>query len=123
MKPILVLDDYASITKMLQVQLEAHGYTAVPFNTPEAALEFLENAENKLSMLIVDLYMPNINGLDFVVKLRDIAHHKFTPVAFLTSETSESIRKVTLNMSGVYEFVTKPIDTKKLLYTIKNCMV
>lgn len=123
MKPILVLDDYESITKMVVAQLKAHSYEALPFNTPESALEFLSNSENRVSMLLVDLYMPNINGLDFVMKLREISHHKLTPVAFLTSETSDSIRKVTLNMAGVYEFISKPIDTKKLLYTIKSCIV
>jgi chemotaxis family two-component system sensor histidine kinase/response regulator PixL len=122
MKPILVLDDYQAVTKLLSVELSRHGYDVLPFNHPQDALDFLSNKVNAISMLLVDLYMPEINGLDFVSKLRDFPHHHLTPVAFLTSETSENIRKMTLNMIGVYEYITKPIDSKKLLYTIKSCV-
>ncbi len=121
-KPILVLDDYEAVTKLLSVELSRHGYTVLPFNHAQVALDFLADNANSVSMLLVDLYMPDINGLDFVSKLRDIPHHHLTPVAFLTSETSDNIRKMTLNMIGVYEFITKPIDSKKLLYTIKSCV-
>ncbi len=121
MKPILILDDYKTMTKMMSVQLSRHGYDVVSFNEPKEALEFLSNPLNKISLILTDLYMPEINGLDFVSKLRDLQHHHYTPVAFITSETSESIRKVTLGMAGVHEFISKPIDTKQLLYTIKSC--
>lgn len=121
MNPILVLDDHKAVTKLLSIELSRNGYEVQAFNHAQAALDFLSNKENMVSMLIVDLYMPDINGLDFVSELRDIPHHHLTPVAFLTSETSGSIRKMTMNMIGVYEFLSKPIDREKLLATIKLC--
>jgi DNA-binding NtrC family response regulator len=112
---ILVVDDDASVRRVLKMQLEEAGYRVATAASVAEALDVLEAQKPKL--VITDLKMPGAGGMDLLRAIRE--HHGDTTVIIVTAfgsvETAVEAMK-----AGAYDYVTKPLDYEALLVAVNR---
>jgi chemosensory pili system protein ChpA (sensor histidine kinase/response regulator) len=114
---ILVVDDSLSNRIALRLMLEALGYEVGTAVDGADALQQIEKAPFKL--VITDLEMPNMNGLEMVESLRVWAETKNLPIIMVTSRSTAKHRTLA-TQAGVNEYLTKPVDSNTLQATIEK---
>src|SRR6202142_4742021 len=112
-KHILVVDDESQITRVLRTSLSSHGYDIRVANDGETALEILKDFAPDL--VITDLAMPNMNGIELCRRLRKISQ---VPILVL-SVRGEERSKVEALDSGADDYITKPFSTGELLARVR----
>jgi DNA-binding NtrC family response regulator len=114
---ILVVDDEESLRRVTQVRLERAGYNVSVAASAELALGAL--AKSPYEMVITDLRMPGMSGLELLKKIR--SEYEDTAVvvvtAFGTVETAVDAMK-----TGAYDYLTKPIDGDELLLVVDRAL-
>lgn len=110
-KTILVVDDADFIRRLVSIILTLEGYTVLEAGNGKEALDIL--AKTWVDMIITDLNMPVMDGLELVSAMRSEPAYKHIPVVMLTSEFLE-FRKQQAFEAGINEWVPKPYITKKL---------
>lgn len=113
---ILVVDDETQITRVLRTTLGAHGYEVRVANDGETALEIARDFTPDL--VITDLAMPNMNGIELCRKLRQASQ---VPIIVL-SVRGEERSKVEALDSGADDYITKPFSTAELLARIRAAL-
>jgi len=120
MKPvadILVVDDEQNIRNALVTMLEKRGYHVCGMGTGEEALEHLEQA--KVDLVITDLKMPGIGGMEFLRRLRD----KWSETEILVMTAYGSIDTAVEAMRlGAYDYLTKPIDRERFPVAVEKAL-
>lgn len=118
-KKILIVDDSFSMRNLLQVVLTRAGYQVLMAEDGKDALPYLERED--LSLLITDLHMPNMNGLELIRHIRQTESHRYLPILFLTTETNSEIKMEAKN-AGATGWITKPFSNEKLLQIINRVL-
>jgi len=119
MVKILIVDDEASIIRMLKFALKKEGYNVI---TASNGREGYESAlEDTPSLIISDIMMPEMDGLEMCNLVRQQSELKNIPFIFLTAKGDMSTRIQGLQ-SGADDFVVKPIDFKNLTKKIKQML-
>jgi len=118
MKPrlIAVLDDEPDIVDLVRLQLEAAGFKVQGFTSPPAFFRFLERTVPDL--VILDLMLPETDGLEITKWLRRQDRLAAVPVLILTARAEESDRVLGLEL-GADDYVTKPFSSKELTARVK----
>jgi two-component system chemotaxis response regulator CheY len=117
MKTILLVDDSATILLSISNILSKAGYTVEKAaNAQEGVTKFKGNA--KIDLLITDLNMPGMNGIDFIKEVRKLPGYKFMPILFLTTE-SQQAKRAEAKAAGASGWLVKPATADELLNTIK----
>ena len=106
---IVVVDDEPQITRVLRTSLNAQGYDIRVANDGETALEIMKDFSPDL--VITDLAMPNMNGIELCRRLREISQ---VPILVL-SVRGEERSKIEALDSGADDYITKPFSTGELL--------
>jgi two-component system response regulator DctR len=114
MSRILAIDDNADILYTLQAIGEAAKFNVVTVNDGFKALELLQ--KSRFDLVMVDYYMPNINGLNLVKKIREI--NKDIPILVLTVDESIDLANKFIN-AGASDFAIKPIKAADLISRVK----
>lgn len=114
---ILVVDDDASVQRVLRLQLEEAGYRVSAAGDAGAAEAILERERPKL--VITDLMMPGTSGLDLLqhIKAGDVDTTVIIITAFGSVETAVSAMR-----SGAYDYITKPIDYDALILAVNRAL-
>ena len=105
---ILIVDDEPSILDMLKLQLESEGYVVYTAINAKEALDKLSNCPD---IILLDINMSGMNGLDLCVSIRDFVT---CPILFLTARVSEQ-DKINGLMAGGDDYITKPFSMSELL--------
>jgi CheY-like chemotaxis protein len=113
---VLVVDDEPYIGRIIQLKLESGPYRVELVQDGRSALEIL-HAENRIDLILLDIMMPHMSGLDVLAELRQIPHRRETPVIVLTAKGHETDREQA-ELLGATDFLTKPFSPKKLLARI-----
>ena len=116
-KTILVVDDSESIREVVGFELERNGYKVVKAEDGKEALEKI--TKSRIDLLLTDLHMPVMNGLELIRKVRKIDNLKHLPILFLTTETQQAIL-IEAKRSGATGWITKPFNSEKLMKTIQK---
>ncbi len=103
---ILVVDDEEDILEVLKYNLEKEGYQVKTASDGNAGLEIADSFEPHL--IILDIMMPGMDGIEVCQKLRSIPKFSSTIIAFLTAR-SEAFTQITALDSGGDDFINKPI--------------
>jgi DNA-binding NtrC family response regulator len=114
---VLVVDDDDSLRRVMQLQLEEAGYDVIAAAGADQALPLLE--EHTPALVITDLKMPDMSGMDLLRKLRS-DHPETTVVmitAFGTVQTAVEAMK-----AGAYDYITKPINYQELVLTVNRAL-
>lgn len=117
MKSVLLVDDSATILLSISNILMKAGYAAEKASSAEDALKKLQ-AGLKIDLMITDLNMPGMNGIDLIKEVRRLPAYKFVPILFLTTESQQS-RKMEAKAAGASGWIVKPATADELLNTIK----
>lgn len=112
---LLVVEDNDDFREYLESLLSEHYMVSVA-NDGNEALEMLE--EETPDLVISDVMMPNMNGLEFVNNLRKQEKYQKLPVIFLSAKDLDSDKEAGLS-SGADVYLTKPIKSKLLLSQIE----
>lgn len=113
---ILVVDDEQDLLDLIEYNLMKEGYKVLK---AENGLEALDVAKEKNpDLVLLDIMMPKMDGLEVCEKMRSDADLKHIPIIFLTARGDEKTEVEGLNL-GADDYVTKPISTTKLISRIK----
>ncbi|KAB2877156.1 MAG: response regulator transcription factor [Burkholderiaceae bacterium] len=111
---ILLAEDQADIRDLIALNLRHAGYDVTPVADGRAALD--SQAERGSDLLILDLMMPGLDGLEVCKALR--ARGRATPILMLTAKSTELDRVLGLEL-GADDYLTKPFSMAELLARVK----
>ena len=114
---ILIVDDSESIRQAVGITLEKAGYTVQSAIDGLNALDYLKG--EPLSLIITDLNMPNLDGIELVKKIRADENYKFTPILILTTE-SQAEKRNEAKSAGATGWIVKPFFPDKLIEVVKK---
>lgn len=117
-KKILIVDDSAAIRQSITFILAQEGYAMTEATDGLDALEKLGSIDT-MDLMITDINMPNMNGIDLIRKTRGLAKFKFTPILVLTTESQGTIMNEGKE-AGATGWIIKPFSADKLLSTVKK---
>ena len=115
--PILVVEDDTAISELICMNLEVTGYEVVPVldgNEVEGTLE----KEEDFDLALLDIMLPEEDGLSILQKLRASAATKRIPVIMLTAKNTEYDRVVGLD-SGADDFISKPFGMMEMVSRVR----
>lgn len=116
---ILICDDEEGMRLYLSKMLASWGYQVETFASPTRLLHFLENNPGEGDLLLLDVKMPEMDGLEVLRRVRQ--NRGELPVVMMTGHgTIESA--VDAMKLGAFDFLTKPFPQEKLAIQIKNCL-
>lgn len=119
-KRILVVDDSESIREVVSFTLEDAGYEVLVANDGDDALKYIKDKED-INLIITDLHMPVMNGIELIKHVRDTEKYKRIPILFLTTESQVS-KKLEAKQAGATGWIIKPFIKEKLLAALKRVM-
>ncbi len=118
-KTILVVDDEEDIQELLTLNLTREGYDVVATETGEGAVEL---AQTRLpALVILDLMLPGIGGLDVCKILKHDERTRRIPVIMLTAKSEESDIVTGLEL-GADDYITKPFSSKVLVARVRRIL-
>jgi len=119
MAKILVCDDDEAVLQIIQIALRNEKMETVLANDGRKALQYLHE-NTSFDLIITDIHMPYHNGDDVLKTVRE-EQKKNTPIIMLSSDGEEEVIALALKL-GVNEFITKPVDTDKLIKKIRKLL-
>ena len=117
MQTIFLVDDSTTILLSISSILAKAGYQVEKAANAEEALKKFK-AGVKINLLITDLNMPGMNGIELIREVRKLPAYKFVPILFLTTESQQS-KKLEAKAAGASGWIVKPATADELLSTIK----
>jgi len=118
-KKILIVDDSVSIREVISFTLENANYLVLVAEDAKEALKIAAN--NTVDLVITDLYMPEMDGIELIKQLRTMEDYSKIPILFLTTE-SQPIKKMEAKESGATGWIIKPFVPAKLLAAINKVL-
>ncbi|MGR5064441.1 response regulator [Photobacterium sp. DNB22_13_2] len=117
-KHLVIVDDSRSQLTMLTSYLE-QNYQLSIFSQADDALKWLST--NHCDLVLTDLWMPNINGLEFRRQVSHLRHHRLLPFIFLSGDNSSDTMSA-VTQSGIDDFLAKPINKRHLLQVLDRVL-
>jgi len=116
---ILVVDDSASVRKMVQFTLEAKGMQVRVADDGLEALEVLRH--HTIDAIILDINMPKMNGLELLQKVKSDGAYATIPVIMLTTEGQDEDKDKAVAL-GASAYVVKPFKPSQLLKLLEEVL-
>jgi two-component system phosphate regulon response regulator PhoB len=117
---ILVIDDDASLLNMIRLQLEDVGAAILEATDGKEAMPII--TDNRPHVIVSDLHMPNMGGLDLLKWVRSDSELKDTPFIVLTSDSDIELRDQAFSM-GANDFLTKPFPKQELIPRVRRFLI
>jgi two-component system, OmpR family, alkaline phosphatase synthesis response regulator PhoP len=119
MSKILIVDDEKDIVELLSYNLEKEGFSTIKAYDGEAALGLVRSV--KPDLMILDLMLPKMNGLDVCKAIRRNPDMANLPIIMLTAKGDEVDKIIGLEI-GADDYVTKPFSVKELIARIRTIL-
>ncbi|MBN2510702.1 MAG: response regulator transcription factor [Spirochaetales bacterium] len=113
---ILVVDDEKNILELITYNLEKEGYRTTKVVSGESALSEIQ--KNLPDLIILDLMLPGLDGIEICRRLKQDAKTKSIPILMVTAKSEDSDIILGLEM-GADDYITKPFSPKVLLARIR----
>ncbi|WP_129708843.1 response regulator transcription factor [Priestia megaterium] len=110
---ILIIDDDEQIRNLIGIYLENEGFEALKVSNAVSGLALLE--EQEVDLIILDIMMPQMNGIDAAFKIRE---GKNMPIIMLSAK-SEDMDKISGLTAGADDYLTKPFNPLELIARVK----
>lgn len=114
---LLIVDDSASMRQMVSFTLKDAGYEVISANNGKDALSKIDTG--KVAMVITDLNMPEMDGIELIKQLRSRPGFKFIPIVMLTTESQDS-KKLAGKQAGASGWIVKPFKPEQLVDTVRK---
>jgi len=118
-KVIMTADDSLTIRDIVSYTLTAEGYTVVQAKDGVEALKMI--TAKPIDMLITDLNMPGMDGIELIKKARAIPAYKFIPIVMLTTESTDG-KKQAGKAAGATAWIVKPFKPEELVGVVKKVL-
>ena len=115
---VLVVDDQPDVLALLRRSLRELGCRILTTNSPTAALEMMRT--NQVDVLISDIDMPGMSGLDLIARARVVAPHVVR--ILLTGHVTLDSALRAVNEGEVHRYLTKPWNDRELLDTLRDAL-
>jgi two-component system, NtrC family, response regulator HydG len=116
---ITLIDDDLDLLDLLASFFKQRGYKVEAFKNAEEALIEIENNRLEPDVVISDLKLPTMSGIDFIKRIRK--NNSYLPIILMTSEGSLEIAVEAIE-SGAYDFVLKPLHFPQLLISLQRAL-
>ena len=116
-KKVLAVDDSKTMRDMVAFTLSDAGFEVIKAEDGQNALSVLGN--DKVDLVITDVNMPNMNGIELFKALRSNPVHKSTPILILTTESGDGL-KAEGKSAGATGWIVKPFVPEKLLQVVNK---
>lgn len=117
MRQILTVDDSASVRQMVSFTLRKAGYEVTEATDGQDALGKI--AKVKFDLVITDLNMPNVDGIQLIAAVRKMAGCSFVPILMLTTE-SQAEKKDAGRKVGATGWIVKPFKADQLIAVVQK---
>ena len=114
-KNILVIDDEENIRELIKFNLENEGYQVI---LAAEGQEGLDKINDSIDLIVLDLMLPEVDGLTVCRKIRNDSEFQDIPIIMLTAKGEEVDRVIGLEM-GADDYITKPFSPRELIARIK----
>ena len=116
---ILLVDDDVAVLASLSNLLNHFGYVVAGAANSQAAMDYVAGARNRFDVIITDLAMPGINGMEFLT----LAKKTFpdVPVIIITGHAEQCTIDEALRL-GAFAYLTKPLDFQEFANTIERAL-
>ena len=115
-KKVLIVEDEKDILQLVKLYLEKEGYRTVTASTGSEGLAQVRS--EKPDLVVLDLMLPEIDGLEICKRLRSAPDTAMLPIIMLTAKAEESDTIIGLEL-GADDYVTKPFSPKTLVARVK----
>ena len=116
-KTIMIVDDSASMRRVVGIALKTAGYDVIEGVDGKDALAKLTG--QKVHMIISDVNMPVMDGIAFLKAVKQMQAYKFTPVIMLTTESAEETKREG-QAAGARAWVVKPFQPEQLINAVQR---
>ena len=120
MKTILLVDDSPTMLMSMENVLSRAGYIVAKAPSGEAALQLMGSG-TRPNLMITDLHMGKISGIDLIRETRKTAVGRFIPILMLTTESSQT-RRDEAKQAGATGWLVKPVAPDALLGVVKQVL-
>lgn len=117
MQNILVVEDSLLLLQMLSTLLSTKGYEVIPARSAYEALQLLDG--RRIDMVLTDLIMPGLDGLELTRKIRTLRAYRTIPILILTTQSGAEIQREA-QAAGATGWVVKPFAAEKLVALIQK---
>jgi DNA-binding response OmpR family regulator len=114
---ILYVDDDLSSLLLVKEQLKSHDINVITESNGKVGITTYLELKDEIDLIILDVHLPNINGYDVLLSIRQ--NDKKIPIIMVTATSFVENKELILKM-GANEYLIKPISQKELLHTIKK---
>ncbi len=117
---ILVVDDEPRNVRILQIQLNARGYTVY---TAADGLEALDAVEKEMpDLILLDINMPRMDGFEVVKRIRSDEATEFLPIVMITALRDTRENRIRSIEAGADDFIEKPFDSLEVLARVRSLL-
>lgn len=113
---IAIVEDESNIVELIKYNLDREGYRTISANNGRKGLELIK--QELPDLVILDLMLPELDGLSVCKQLRSDAQTKSIPIIILTAKSEEADRVLGLEM-GADDYVTKPFSPRELVARVR----
>jgi DNA-binding response OmpR family regulator len=114
----LIIEDDTDIAESVRYNLDAAGFRSTIASTGEQGLKLALDAQNSPGLIILDLMLPGMSGMELCRRLRRESQTRKTPIIMLTAKTSEADRVAGLDV-GADDYIAKPFSVRELLARVR----
>lgn len=119
-KTVMVVDDSGSVRQVVGILLRGAGYEVLEAADGREALARLDG--RKLHLIISDVNMPHLDGIELVQRVKALPAYRFTPIIMLTTET-DTAKKLAGQQAGAKAWVVKPFQPPQLLAAVSKLIL
>ena len=119
-KTILIVDDTRSILAVMKTVLKVAGYNTLTASDGVEGMAVLNSGQH-IDLIITDLNMPNMDGIEFIWEIRKLDEHAYTPICMLTTE-NEQERLEDGETVSTDAWITKPIQPNRVLNIVNKIL-
>ena len=116
-KMIILVDDVADIRHLLKIILERECFRVKLFQSARLAIDFIDKQHEDIGLILTDLFMPDLNGFDFLVEIKNRGKSRGIPFIFVSSSNDDSDISKAFQL-GAIDFISKPFNEKLFLQKI-----
>ncbi len=118
-KKILIIDDEKPVRELIRSVLTEEEYDFFEAENGKRGLEVLSQQE--VDIILLDVLMPEMSGLEFLPKLKELSLEKKIPVILVTSQLNHGVFTNALDFD-CFSYLVKPFDHDKLKQTVKSAL-
>lgn len=119
-KKIMIVDDSSSVRQLVSSTLVDGGYEVTEAVDGQDAMEKFQS--QPVDLVVSDLNMPNMDGIELVKQLRALPGQRFLPIIMLTTE-SQDAKKQEGRAAGASGWLVKPFKAEQILSVVKMVLV